>query len=49
VAVKAAEAVAPTRPHPGVESAKANLAVGPVVAAFDRIRDLARDALRRAG
>src|SRR5829696_541155 len=28
VAVKAAEAVAPTRPHPGVESAKANLVLG---------------------
>jgi len=38
--VRAAEATAPTHPHPGVESAKANLTVGPVVAAFDRARDL---------
>jgi hemerythrin-like domain-containing protein len=28
-AVRAAEAIAPTRPHPGVESAKANFAAGP--------------------
>lgn len=28
-AVRAAEAVAPTRPHPGVESAKLNFALGP--------------------
>jgi hemerythrin superfamily protein len=45
-AVKAAEAVAPTRPHPGVESAKANLLVGPAAAVFDRLRDAARDAMR---
>jgi hypothetical protein len=38
--VRAAEATAPTHPHPGLESAKANLTVGPVVAAFDRARDL---------
>jgi len=47
VAVKAAEAVAPTRPHPGVESAKANLLLGPPVAVMDRARDLIRSALRR--
>jgi hypothetical protein len=35
-AVLAAEAFAPTRPHPGVESAKANLATGPVLAVVDR-------------
>jgi hypothetical protein len=42
-AVRAAEATAPTHPHPGVESAAANLAVGPVAALMDR----ARDAIRR--
>lgn len=42
--VRLAEAVAPTRPHPGVESAKANLLLGPPVAIMDR----ARDAIRRA-
>jgi hemerythrin superfamily protein len=47
VAVRAAEAVAPTRPHPGVESAKANLLLGPPNAIMDRARDLIRDALRR--
>lgn len=47
VAVRAAEAIAPTRPHPGVESAKANLLLGPPVAVMDRARDLIRSALRR--
>jgi hypothetical protein len=47
VAVRAAEAVAPTRPHPGVESATANLLVGPAAALFDRIRDVTRDAMRK--
>jgi hemerythrin superfamily protein len=37
--VKAAEAFAPTHPHPGVESATANLAVGPIAAIVDRVRD----------
>jgi hemerythrin superfamily protein len=46
-AVKAAEAVAPTRPHPGVESATANVLAGPAAAMFDRVRDAARDALRK--
>jgi hemerythrin superfamily protein len=45
--LKAAEAVAPTHPHPGVESAKANLAVGPVAALFDRTKDLVREAMSR--
>ncbi len=45
-AVRAAEAVAPTRPHPGVESATANLLAGPAAALFDRVRDAARDAMR---
>jgi hypothetical protein len=47
LAVRAAEAVAPTRPHPGVESATANLLLGPPAAIMDRARDLIRDALRR--
>jgi hemerythrin superfamily protein len=43
-AVRAAEAFAPTRPHPGAESAAANLAVGPALAVVDRIRDAVRRA-----
>ena len=39
-AVELAEATAPTRPHPGVESAKANLLAGPFAAMLDRARDL---------
>ncbi|MBV8863493.1 MAG: hemerythrin domain-containing protein [Mycobacterium sp.] len=39
-AVRAAEAIAPTRPHAGVESAKLNLAVGPFASMVDRARDL---------
>ena len=42
-AVKIAEAIAPTHPHPGVESAK-NLLAGPAAAVADRIRDLIRAA-----
>ncbi|MGW6215125.1 hemerythrin domain-containing protein [Streptomyces sp. NPDC055109] len=42
--VKAAEATAPTRPHPGVESATANVALGPVAALMDRTRDAIRKA-----
>jgi len=43
-ALKAAEATAPTRPHPGAgESAMANLLVGPPAAVFDRTRDAVRD------
>jgi CBS domain-containing protein/hemerythrin superfamily protein len=42
---KAAEATAPTRPHPAAgESAIGNLLAGPPLAVFDRIRDLVRDA-----
>ncbi|MBF6166824.1 hemerythrin domain-containing protein [Streptomyces gardneri] len=42
--VRAAEAVAPTRPHPGTgESAAANLLAGPPLALFDRARDAVRD------
>jgi hemerythrin superfamily protein len=47
-AVRAAEAVAPTRPHPGAESAKANLALGPPLAVVDRARDLIRKATKRS-
>ena len=39
-AVLAAEAIAPTRPHAGVESAKLNFAVGPFASMLDRARDL---------
>ncbi|ETK30667.1 hemerythrin domain-containing protein [Microbispora sp. ATCC PTA-5024] len=43
-AVRAAEAVSPTRPHPGAgESALANMLVGPPVAVFDKVRDAVRD------
>ncbi|MBL1065838.1 hemerythrin domain-containing protein [Streptomyces sp. 7-21] len=41
-AIRAAEATAPTRPHPGVESAAANVAVGPFAAVLDRARDAVR-------
>ncbi len=44
-AVRAAEAIAPTRPHPGVESAKLNFAVGPFASMLDRARDLIGQAL----
>jgi hemerythrin superfamily protein len=45
--VKAAEAVAPTRPHPGVESAAANVVLGPPVAIMDRARDAIRKVMGR--
>ena len=45
-AVRAAEATAPTRPHPGVESAKANFIVGPVASILDRARDIIAGTLR---
>ncbi|MET9324855.1 hemerythrin domain-containing protein [Streptomyces sp. NPDC003038] len=44
-AVKAAEAMAPTRPHPGIESAAANMALGPVMALMDRTKDAVRKAM----
>ncbi len=44
-AVEAAEAIAPTRPHPGVESPIANLALGPIVAVVDKARDAIRKVL----
>ncbi|MFG3441374.1 hemerythrin domain-containing protein [Nonomuraea sp. NPDC047897] len=42
--VKAAEAMAPTHPHPGTESATKNLLVGTPVAMMDRVRDVIRKA-----
>ncbi len=39
-AVQAVEAIGPTRPHPGVESAKLNFAAGPIAALVDRVRDV---------
>ena len=47
-AVRAAEAMAPTRPHPSAQSATANLVLGPPLAVFDRARDLIRDATRKS-
>ena len=38
-ATRIAEAIAPTRPHPGVESQLANLMVGPFAAMLDRARE----------
>lgn len=38
-AAKLAEAIAPTRPHPGVESQVANMLAGPFAAMMDRARD----------
>ncbi|CDO87647.1 hemerythrin [Mycobacterium triplex] len=42
IAVKAAQAIAPTHPHPGVESAKLNFALGPFASMLDRARDALR-------
>jgi hemerythrin superfamily protein len=44
-AVRAAEAIAPTRPHPGVESAKLNFALGPFASMLDRARDVIKQAI----
>ena len=44
-AVRAAEAIAPTHPHPGVESGTANATVGMVAAVMDRARDTIRKAM----
>ena len=41
-AIKAAEAVAPTHPHPGVESMTKNLLFGAFASITDRVRDLFR-------
>lgn len=45
-AVMAAEAIAPTRPHPGVESAKTNFIIGPFASMVDRARDAIAAAVR---
>ncbi len=43
-AIRAAEAMAPTRPHPEAgESATAVILAGPPLAVFDRMRDAVRD------
>jgi hemerythrin superfamily protein len=44
-AIRAAEAIAPTRPHPGVESATANVMLGPGLALVDRVRDAIREVI----
>lgn len=44
-AVQAAEALAPTRPHPGTDTTLKNVAVGPVAAVVDRTRDVVRKAM----
>lgn len=46
-AVRAAEAIAPTHPHPGVESATANFVAGPIASVIDRTRDAVRAVLDR--
>jgi hemerythrin superfamily protein len=46
-AARVVEAMAPTRPHPGVQSATANVLLGPPLAVMDRARDLIRTALGR--
>lgn len=43
-AVAVAEKVAPTHPHPGTETAAKNLAAGPILAVFDRVKDAIRQA-----
>jgi hypothetical protein len=47
MAVKAAEAMAPTHPHASVESAKVNLLVRPYAAMPDRTRDVIRQTVQR--
>ncbi|MET9847707.1 hemerythrin domain-containing protein [Streptomyces ossamyceticus] len=48
-AVEAAEARAPTRPHPGIESPAANPTLGPVAALADRTKDAVREAMGKDG
>ncbi len=45
-ALRAAESIAPTHPHAGVESATANTALGPIASVIDRTRDAIRNARR---
>jgi hemerythrin superfamily protein len=44
-AVRAAEAIAPTHPHPGTESPTKNIVFGPFAAVADRTRDAIRKAM----
>jgi hypothetical protein len=44
-AVKVASVLAPTHPHPGVESAALNLLIGTPLAMIDRARDMIRQAM----
>lgn len=44
-AVRAAEALAPTHPHAGVESMTANLVAGPMASLVDRTRDAVRSVM----
>ena len=46
-AVRAAEALAPTHPHPGVESMTANLVAGPLASLVDRTRDVVGSVMGR--
>ncbi|MFF7450149.1 MULTISPECIES: hemerythrin domain-containing protein [unclassified Streptomyces] len=48
-AIRAAEAVAPTHPHPGTESAARNLTLGPLTALVDHTRDAVRKAQGKDG
>lgn len=45
VMVRAAERVAPTHPHPGVETGVENLVAGPALAVFDRVKDAVSKAI----
>jgi hemerythrin superfamily protein len=44
-ALRAAQAVAPTRPHPGIDSPAKTVAFGPAAAVIDRTRDAIRRVL----
>lgn len=44
-AVRAAEALAPTGPHPGADTAAKEVAAAPVAAVIDRTRDAVREAM----
>jgi hemerythrin superfamily protein len=46
-AIKAAEATAPTHPHPGMETATKNLLLGPLASVADRTRDVVGKAMGR--
>ncbi len=48
-ALKAAEAAAPTHPHPGTETAARNAVAGPFASIMDRVRDAIRDARGKSG